>query len=129
MEQPSRPPYRPAQTITSAELHAALSSGDVERIHFALIDGSRCLSDEEVYAHALPLVNHDNPRVRWAAVFAVDQCRKCMPDLLNDGFEPIFALVNLATSDPDEAVRHIAGMTLGDIIALLVGRQRDAKAP
>jgi hypothetical protein len=129
MDQPSRPPFRPAEIITIDELTATLASGDAESIYFALVDGSRCLDAKEVYPLALPLMGHTNHRIRWAAVFAVDQCRDCLPEKLADDFEPILTLVNLATFDNDENVRHIAGMTLGDIIGLLVRRLHDAKPP
>lgn len=117
-----RPVFRPAEFITEESALEAFESGDVERIRLALIDSSRCLDDSWVFPHAWPFVRHQNARVRWAAVFALNQVRsELVRDLLageisESDDSPALVLTGLASQDPDPLIRAIAGATLLDLI-------------
>lgn len=123
-----RPAFRPAEVITQESALVAFESGEVGRIRIALLDASRCLDDAWVFPHAWGFVRHDDPQVRWAAIFALDQVRsELVRDLLSGEISrtddaPALVLTNLATQDPDPSVRHIAGSTLLDLILDLAAR-------
>ena len=120
----SKPSFRPARQITESEGDEAVSSGDLERIRYALIDGSRCLDDAWTIRHAWALTAHSDAGIRWAAVFAIDQARSTwVPSLVND-FEPIHVLDRLVTNDPDASVRGMVATTMTDVISMLVSALR-----
>ncbi|HEX6814522.1 MAG TPA: hypothetical protein VF102_02520 [Gemmatimonadaceae bacterium] len=115
-----RPAFRPAQVVSEAEADAAIGSGDAERMSLALIDGSRCLPDAWAMQYALELTHHADARVRWAAVFALDQARAAwVPGLRND-FELIFHLQRLAAEDSDSSIRAIAAAVFAHVISMLL---------
>lgn len=126
-----RPPFRPAQVLSEESTLEAFDSGDVDRIRLALIDASRCLDDSWVFPHALRYLKHPDAKIRWAAVFALDQVRsEVVHDLLagevSESEDSLtLVLTNLATHDPDPFIREIAGLTLLDIIGDLADRIRE----
>lgn len=122
-----KPSFRPARQITESEGDEAVSSGDPERIRYALIDGSRCLDDAWALRHAWALATHSDSGVRWAAVFAIDQARSTWVPSLVDDFEPIHVLDRLASNDSDASVRGMVATTLTDVISMLVSAQRAEK--
>ncbi|MFO0954000.1 MAG: hypothetical protein U0835_23170 [Isosphaeraceae bacterium] len=123
-----KPPFRPARQISESEGDEAISSGDPERIRYALIDGSRCLDDAWVMRHAWALAAHSDPGVRWAAVFAIDQARSTWVPTLVDDFEPIHVLDQLMTNEPDASVRGMLATTMTDVISMLVSALRPGDA-
>jgi hypothetical protein len=115
-----KPSFRHAQVVSEADADAAIASGDAESIRLALIDGSRCLTDQWAMRHSPILAGHPDAGVRWAAVFALDQARAAwVPELRND-FELILLLEGLAARDPDASVRGIAADVLSSVIAMLL---------
>ena len=116
----SKPVFRPARVITEPEGYESIESGELDRIRYALIDGSRCLDDSWAMRHAWPLATHPDAGVRWAAVFAIDQARSGWVPLLCDDFEPVHLLCRLSSADPDLSVRRMAATTLGDVMSMLV---------
>jgi hypothetical protein len=116
----SKPSFRPARQITESEGDEAISSGEPERIRYALIDGSRCLDDAWAMRHAWAFAEHSDPGVRWAAVFAIDQARSTWVPTLVDDFEPIHVLDRLVTNEPDASVRGMVATTMTDVISMLV---------
>jgi len=129
-----RPVFRPAEVVTKESALEAFESGDVERIRLALMDSSRCLDDSWVFPHAWRFVRHPDPKVRWAAVFALDQVRSelvrdCLTgEISKSDDSPALVLTGLATSDPDPLIREIAGATLLDLIGDLANRVREGTA-
>lgn len=99
--------YREIKSITEQEFLDALSSGDVERIHYALIDGSRCLDETFVFPHAYKLCTHSSRDIRWGALFAVEQSLYRADDFAWSR-EFCDQIASIATTDPDEDVRHVA---------------------
>jgi hypothetical protein len=115
-----RPRFRPAEVVSEAEAEAAFASHDADRIHYALIDGSRCLDNDFVYPHAVGFLNHTDARVRDGAAFAMSMCRGSIVDRLKGDWEPIHRLDHLACSDPDESVRHMAVQALVDFLSACI---------
>src|SRR5262249_16000659 len=94
-----KPAFRPAQVVSEVAADAAMGSGDPERIRLALIDGSRCLADSWVVPNARKLALHADARVRWAAVFALDQARAGWVPTLRDDFELIILLEKIVARE------------------------------
>lgn len=115
-----KPRYRPAQILSEAEADAAIASGDPERMHYALIDGSRCLDDEWSMRHAPGLTAHPDRTVRWAALFALDQAIPAWAPTLREDFDLLFLLETIATGDPDPDVRAMVFTVFRDLISMLV---------
>jgi beta-mannanase len=120
----AKPTFRKAEAITEEEGDKAIESGDPERMRYALIDGSRCLDDSWALGHAWELVSHENPNVRWAALFAIDQTRFTWVPTLVEDFEPIHILDRIISNDLEKSVRGMAATTMTDVISLLVSTQR-----
>jgi hypothetical protein len=115
-----KPVFRPSQSVSEIEADAAVNSGDPDVIRLALIDGSRCLDDAWTMRHAPMLTRHPDARVRWAAVFALDQARHTWVPHLGGDFELIHLLAGLAVTDPDFDVRAMVATVFTDVISMLV---------
>jgi HEAT repeat protein len=115
-----KPRYRPAQAISEEEGDEAIASGDPMRIHYALIDGSRCLEDTWALKYAWDLITHPDSYVRWAAAFALDQTRASWVPTLAQDYEAIHILDRLVADDPDQSVRRMVATTMTDVISMLV---------
>jgi hypothetical protein len=119
------PVFRPAEWISKEAAVEAFNSGSVERIRIALIDSSRCWDPEWMFPHAWRFARHEDSRIRWAAVFALDQARSELVRVLvteefsKDDDSPGLVLTNLASNDPDPDVRNIAGTTLLDVLGVM----------
>ena len=129
-----RPKYRPAEWVTEEDMLAALDSSDAERIHFAFIDGSRCLDAVWVFPHAWRFVRSSDPKIRWAALFAMGQARSALADEVLTGTiwehddSPVLVLTRLSWNDPADHVRHLAAQVLGDLVFELASRIRKERA-
>lgn len=117
--QPPRPEFRPAEVVTKEDCEAALRSGDPDQVEAALIDGSRCLDQAWVVEAAMRFMAHEDPKLRWAAVFALDFVRDEIASRFQEDFEVVFKLGRLALDDPDPYVRSMAVTTLVDLVGLL----------
>jgi hypothetical protein len=121
---PDKPSFRAAEVITESEADEALASGDVDRMRYALIDGSRCLDDAWTLRSALRFLGHEDAQLRWAAAFAIDQARAGMVDEIRStkSAEILFTLQQAATGDPDSRVRHMVTTIFTDVIIDLLNR-------
>ncbi len=118
--------FRPAEWISKEAAVEAFDSDSVERIRLALIDSSRCWEPEWVFRHAWRFARHEDPKIRWAAVFALDQARSELvrvlvaEDYSKDDDSPDLVLTSLASNDPDPGVRSIASTTLLDTLGVMI---------
>jgi len=110
--------------LSQEDAKAAFDSKDVDRIHYALIDGSRCLDDDFIYPYAVEFLNHADAKVRYGAAFALSMCRGSIVDRLKSDYEPMHTLGRVAWNDPDESVRHMAVTALKDFLSACL-RQND----
>jgi len=65
-------------------------------------------------------LNHEKTTVRWAAAFAIGQCRSTIGPRLKQDFEPIHTLAGLAASDDSANVRQLAAQALADFVSELL---------
>jgi HEAT repeat protein len=115
-----KPKLRHLEVVDEDGVEQAIASGDARRIHYALIDGSRCLDDAFICPLAVQLLVHEDVGVRWAAAFAINQCRLYFIQLLRADGEPLHTLAAMARDDPDAEVRGMAAEAMKSVVFALL---------
>ena len=123
-----KPKLRHAKVITLTYLRSAARSGSPEELHYALIDGCRSLNPDRVYPIARKALEHSSPRVRWAALFAIEYLASVLADRIGDRDQPILRIARIACDENEEEdVRSYAVDVLTSVIFALEARTNTSR--